>query len=102
MGPGRSQSEPGGMIKPGFEPTLLLFSLPFTFQGRSNILRLRQHIAIPTPPFVVRRLSLIPFYFERQPQTRESWRWEISENGAVLALGDCPCPVGFSILEQSP
>ena len=44
MGPGWSQSEPGRMIKPGFKTTLLLFSLPFTFQQRSNILGLRQHI----------------------------------------------------------
>ena len=56
IGPGWSQSKPGGMIKPGFEPTLLLFSFPFTSQGRSNIACLRQHIT----PLVVRRLSLIP------------------------------------------
>ena len=74
MGPGWSQSEPVGMIEPGFEPTLLLFSFLFTSQWRSNIPRLRQHIT----PLVVRRLSLIPFCFEGQPQTRKSWRWEIS------------------------
>ena len=52
MGPGCSQSEPGGMIKPGFEPTLLLFLLPFTFQWRSNILGLRQHVTLHPHPLL--------------------------------------------------